>query len=168
MDQLILFHKQNKKVKSEKKMDHFIPQTKHTIYFCRWLLQVRLRDVLLPACATQDPCYVMKVPCRCETCRCRSPTRTLPGSVAYIASIGIQYIYDAFYEMSSVVSLAVLIRRHRQSVCFPVRLSTDPPRFAPLLHGWSMASLVPPRALGESVICCRPHGPHRPHDTAHA
>jgi hypothetical protein len=31
MDQHILFHKPNKKVKSEKKMDHFIPQTKHTI-----------------------------------------------------------------------------------------------------------------------------------------
>jgi hypothetical protein len=30
MDQIILFHKPNKKV-SEKKMDHFIPQTKHTI-----------------------------------------------------------------------------------------------------------------------------------------
>jgi hypothetical protein len=28
MDQLILFHKPNKKVWSEKKMDHFIPQTK--------------------------------------------------------------------------------------------------------------------------------------------
>jgi hypothetical protein len=30
MDQLILFHKPNKKVRSEKKMDHLIPQTKHT------------------------------------------------------------------------------------------------------------------------------------------
>jgi hypothetical protein len=30
MDQLILFHRQNKKVRNEKKMDHFIPQTKHT------------------------------------------------------------------------------------------------------------------------------------------
>jgi hypothetical protein len=30
MDQLILFHKPNKKVTSEKKMNHFIPQTKHT------------------------------------------------------------------------------------------------------------------------------------------
>jgi hypothetical protein len=30
MDQLILFHKPNKKVRSEKKMDHFIPQTKYT------------------------------------------------------------------------------------------------------------------------------------------
>jgi hypothetical protein len=30
MDQLILLHKPNKKVRSEKKMDHFIPQTKHT------------------------------------------------------------------------------------------------------------------------------------------
>jgi hypothetical protein len=30
MDQSILFHKSNKKVSSEKKMDHFIPQTKHT------------------------------------------------------------------------------------------------------------------------------------------
>jgi hypothetical protein len=32
MDQLILFHKPNKKVRSENKMDHFISQTKHTIY----------------------------------------------------------------------------------------------------------------------------------------
>jgi hypothetical protein len=31
MDQLILLHKPNKKVRSEKKMDHFISQTKHTI-----------------------------------------------------------------------------------------------------------------------------------------
>jgi hypothetical protein len=31
MDQLILFHKPNKKVRSEKKMGRFIPQTKHTI-----------------------------------------------------------------------------------------------------------------------------------------
>jgi hypothetical protein len=31
MDQPILFHKPNKKVRSEKKMDHFIPQTKHTL-----------------------------------------------------------------------------------------------------------------------------------------
>jgi hypothetical protein len=31
MDQPILFHKPNEKVRSEKKMDHFIPQTKHTI-----------------------------------------------------------------------------------------------------------------------------------------
>jgi hypothetical protein len=30
MDQPIQFHKPNKKVRSEKKMDHFIPQTKHT------------------------------------------------------------------------------------------------------------------------------------------
>jgi hypothetical protein len=30
MDRLILFHKPNKKVRSEKKMDHLIPQTKHT------------------------------------------------------------------------------------------------------------------------------------------
>jgi hypothetical protein len=29
IDQPILFHKPNKKVRSEKKMDHFIPQTKH-------------------------------------------------------------------------------------------------------------------------------------------
>jgi hypothetical protein len=33
MDQPILLHKPNKKVKSKKKMDHFIPQTKHTLYF---------------------------------------------------------------------------------------------------------------------------------------
>jgi hypothetical protein len=31
MDQPILFHKPNKKVRSEKKMDHFIPQTKHPL-----------------------------------------------------------------------------------------------------------------------------------------
>jgi hypothetical protein len=31
MDEPILFHKLNKKVRSEKKIDHFIPQTKHTI-----------------------------------------------------------------------------------------------------------------------------------------
>jgi hypothetical protein len=31
MDQLILFNKPNKNVRSEKKMDHFIPQTKHTL-----------------------------------------------------------------------------------------------------------------------------------------
>jgi hypothetical protein len=31
MDQPILFHNPNQKVRSEKKMDHFIPQTKHTI-----------------------------------------------------------------------------------------------------------------------------------------
>jgi hypothetical protein len=31
MDQPILFHKPNKKVRIEKKMDHFIPQTKHTL-----------------------------------------------------------------------------------------------------------------------------------------
>jgi hypothetical protein len=31
MDQLILFHKPNKKVSSEKKINHFILQTKHTI-----------------------------------------------------------------------------------------------------------------------------------------
>jgi hypothetical protein len=30
MDQSILFHKPNKKVRSKKKMDHFISQTKHT------------------------------------------------------------------------------------------------------------------------------------------
>jgi hypothetical protein len=31
MDHLILFHKPNKKVRSEKMMDHLISQTKHTI-----------------------------------------------------------------------------------------------------------------------------------------
>jgi hypothetical protein len=30
IDQPILFHKPNKKMRSEKKMDHFIAQTKHT------------------------------------------------------------------------------------------------------------------------------------------
>jgi hypothetical protein len=33
MDQLILFNKPNKNVRSEKKMDHFIPQTKHTLIY---------------------------------------------------------------------------------------------------------------------------------------
>jgi hypothetical protein len=33
MDQPILFHKQNKKVRSKKKMDNFIPQTKHTLTY---------------------------------------------------------------------------------------------------------------------------------------
>jgi hypothetical protein len=45
MDQLILFNKPNKNVNSEKKMDHFIPQTKHTLSVhnsralrtCAWL-----------------------------------------------------------------------------------------------------------------------------------
>jgi hypothetical protein len=31
VDQLILFHKPNKKVMSEKKIYHFITQTKHTL-----------------------------------------------------------------------------------------------------------------------------------------
>ena len=31
MDQLIPFHKPNKKMRSEKMMDYLIPQTKHTI-----------------------------------------------------------------------------------------------------------------------------------------
>jgi hypothetical protein len=31
MNQPILFNKPNKKVRSEKKIDHFIPQTKHTL-----------------------------------------------------------------------------------------------------------------------------------------
>jgi hypothetical protein len=31
MDQPILFHKPNKKARSKKKMDHFIPQIKHTL-----------------------------------------------------------------------------------------------------------------------------------------
>jgi hypothetical protein len=31
MDQLILFYKLNKKVRSEEKMDYLIPQTKYTI-----------------------------------------------------------------------------------------------------------------------------------------
>jgi hypothetical protein len=31
MDQSIPFHKPNKKVRSEKKMDHLIPQIKHTL-----------------------------------------------------------------------------------------------------------------------------------------
>jgi hypothetical protein len=30
MNQPILFHKLNKKMRSEKKINHFIPQTKHT------------------------------------------------------------------------------------------------------------------------------------------
>lgn len=54
MNQLILFHKLNKKVRSAKKMDYFISQTKHTIivffaaaaarvrvitFCCIWILQ---------------------------------------------------------------------------------------------------------------------------------
>jgi hypothetical protein len=31
MDQHILFNKPNKNVRSEKKIDHFIPQTKHIL-----------------------------------------------------------------------------------------------------------------------------------------
>jgi hypothetical protein len=31
MDQPILFYKPNKKVRNENKIDHFIPQTKHTL-----------------------------------------------------------------------------------------------------------------------------------------
>jgi hypothetical protein len=34
MDQHILFHKPNKKLTSEKKMNHFILQTKHTLRPC--------------------------------------------------------------------------------------------------------------------------------------
>jgi hypothetical protein len=44
MDQPILFHKSNKKMRSKKKMDHFIPQTKH-LYVSPviiWVLVVRL------------------------------------------------------------------------------------------------------------------------------
>jgi hypothetical protein len=37
MDQPILFHKPNKKVRSGKKIDRFIPQTKHTVDFS-WFL----------------------------------------------------------------------------------------------------------------------------------
>jgi hypothetical protein len=33
MDQLILFNKPNKNVRSEKKMNHFIPQTKHALSY---------------------------------------------------------------------------------------------------------------------------------------
>jgi hypothetical protein len=33
MDQLILFNKPNKNVRNEKKMNHFVPQTKHTLNF---------------------------------------------------------------------------------------------------------------------------------------
>jgi hypothetical protein len=33
IDQHILFHKPNKKVRSEKKMDHSITQTKHTLNY---------------------------------------------------------------------------------------------------------------------------------------
>jgi hypothetical protein len=31
MDQLILFNKPNKNMRSEKKMNHFVPQTKHIL-----------------------------------------------------------------------------------------------------------------------------------------
>jgi hypothetical protein len=43
MDQLILFHKPNKKMRSKKKMDHSIPQTKHTIR--SWPSPSATRDV---------------------------------------------------------------------------------------------------------------------------
>jgi hypothetical protein len=43
MDQPILFHKPNKNVRSEKKMDHFIPQTKHTLKGARAVSRVPLR-----------------------------------------------------------------------------------------------------------------------------
>jgi hypothetical protein len=33
MNQPILFHKPNKKIRNEKKMNHFIPQIKHTPNF---------------------------------------------------------------------------------------------------------------------------------------
>jgi hypothetical protein len=45
MDQSILFHKPNKKVKSEKKMDDFILQTKPT-------LSVSVRFLHLTGCAS--------------------------------------------------------------------------------------------------------------------
>jgi hypothetical protein len=38
MDQLILFYKPNKKVRSEKKMNHFISQTKHTLR--EWVFKI--------------------------------------------------------------------------------------------------------------------------------
>jgi hypothetical protein len=34
MDQIILFYKLNKNVRSEKMMDYFIPQIKHPISYC--------------------------------------------------------------------------------------------------------------------------------------
>jgi hypothetical protein len=37
MDQLILFHKPNKKVRSEKEMDRLISQTKHTHIYLQTL-----------------------------------------------------------------------------------------------------------------------------------
>jgi hypothetical protein len=48
MNQPILFHKPNKKVRSEKKIDHFIPQTKDTIIV--WLYmesRFRIIDLIL-------------------------------------------------------------------------------------------------------------------------
>jgi hypothetical protein len=44
MDQLILFNKPNKNARNEKKMDHFIPQTKHTtrdaLDVARWFFKL--------------------------------------------------------------------------------------------------------------------------------
>jgi hypothetical protein len=42
MDQLIPFHKPNKKVRSEKMMDYLIPQTKHAIRFSLLLYSILL------------------------------------------------------------------------------------------------------------------------------
>jgi hypothetical protein len=47
MDQLILFHKPNKKVRSEKKIDHFIPQTKHTLSFFIYLNYLESQNIIL-------------------------------------------------------------------------------------------------------------------------
>jgi hypothetical protein len=46
MDQTILFHKPNKKVRSEKKMYHFIPQTKHTIKDFNVQTIVKFQDIV--------------------------------------------------------------------------------------------------------------------------
>jgi hypothetical protein len=48
MDQLILFHKPNKKVRSEKKIDHFITQTKHTLTICLLSSLEIVQTILIP------------------------------------------------------------------------------------------------------------------------
>jgi hypothetical protein len=50
MDQLILFHKPNKKVRSENKMDHFISQTKHTIIVSTTILHATISNLNIHSC----------------------------------------------------------------------------------------------------------------------
>jgi hypothetical protein len=48
MDQLILFNKPNKNVRSEKKMNHYIPQTKHA-------LRVAIESLFFFNCTIKEP-----------------------------------------------------------------------------------------------------------------